>query len=446
MRNRRGIKEDALGFTLVNFKYLWKTNEPYVLASQAFQVFYTLDPVEPNWNVVTKIKPRDVYDMDEVALNEDNIRTYYDSEPHINDSLETAIVDLDNFYVAMLSSLKSRLKGKCPASSSSQQKESYAVLRNDESSSDDSDNDEENMFDEQQSEERLKKKAPRGPNKCGNLSSNEKTIVSVNINGQPIGKHGRILSSYLGLLARDPKLVPFDLNDWRKFLNKEKEEVLWKIILTRFTFEEELLVPLNTRVDLDQWANIVRRWESKEGKDCSNRNFDNRMKSTMAHHLGTKSLARLREEMTAEDGEAPDRLKVFEKAYGDAKKKPVDPISEMKLASVKNHKEKLPPDCDIVSERDKIFELVVGEDKRGYKRTYGIGVKVSTKGNSMYHNTEARHMVEEVEKRKTLEEEVEIEKQKRLELEQGISMETEKRKELEENMLSEKRKREALEE
>ncbi|XP_021729607.1 uncharacterized protein LOC110696579 [Chenopodium quinoa] len=403
----------------------------------------------------------------------------------------------------MLSSLKSRLKGKCPASSSSQQKESYAVLRNDESSSDDSDNDEENMFDEQQSEgtnvenniteethiipdissqERLKKKAPRGPNKCGNLSSNEKTIVSVNINGQPIGKHGRILSSYLGLLARDPKLVPFDLNDWRKFLNKEKEEVLWKIILTRFTFEgptspkdwsmekidsclrswrtklkqkhykpeekslEELLVPLNTRVDLDQWANIVRRWESKEGKDCSNRNFDNRMKSTMAHHLGTKSLARLREEMTAEDGEAPDRLKVFEKAYGDAKKKPVDPISEMKLASVKNHKEKLPPDCDIVSERDKIFELVVGEDKRGYKRTYGIGVKVSTKGNSMYHNTEARHMVEEVEKRKTLEEEVEIEKQKRLELEQGISMETEKRKELEENMLSEKRKREALEE
>lgn len=59
----RGIKEDALGFTLVNFKHLWKTSEPYVLASQAFQVFYTPDPVEPNWNVVTRIKPRDAYDM-----------------------------------------------------------------------------------------------------------------------------------------------------------------------------------------------------------------------------------------------------------------------------------------------------------------------------------------------------------------------------------------------
>ncbi|XP_021729810.1 uncharacterized protein LOC110696775 [Chenopodium quinoa] len=123
------------------------------------------------------------------------------------------------------------------------------------------------------------------------------------------------------------------------------------------------------------------------------------------------------------------------------KKKPVDPISEMKLASVKNHKEKLAPDCDIVSERDKIFELVVAEDKRGYKRTYGIGVKMSTKGSSMYHNTKAIHMVEEeVRKRKALEEEVEIEKQNRLELEQEISIEADKRKELE-HMLSEIRKR-----
>lgn len=98
MRNKRGLKEDVLGFTLVNFKNLWKTNEPYVLASQAFQVFYTPDPVESNWNVVTKIKPRDVYDMDEVTLEGDT-RTYFDSEPHTNESLETAIVDLDNLYV-----------------------------------------------------------------------------------------------------------------------------------------------------------------------------------------------------------------------------------------------------------------------------------------------------------------------------------------------------------
>jgi len=63
MRNDRGFKKDLFGFTLVNFNRLWETNEPFVLASQATQVIYTPDPIEESWNVVTSIKPRDVYDM-----------------------------------------------------------------------------------------------------------------------------------------------------------------------------------------------------------------------------------------------------------------------------------------------------------------------------------------------------------------------------------------------
>lgn len=93
MTKGKGIKEDGLGFMLVNFKHLWKTSEPYVLASQAFQVFYTPEPIEANWNVVTRTKPRHVFDMgDDDPFQVTKL--YFDCEPHTSDVLETVIVDL----------------------------------------------------------------------------------------------------------------------------------------------------------------------------------------------------------------------------------------------------------------------------------------------------------------------------------------------------------------
>ncbi|KAF7144323.1 hypothetical protein RHSIM_Rhsim05G0054900 [Rhododendron simsii] len=61
--NDKGLRHDDFGFTLVNFKHLLYTknqerDEPFVLASQAQQIFYIQDPVEDDWNVVIKMKPR----------------------------------------------------------------------------------------------------------------------------------------------------------------------------------------------------------------------------------------------------------------------------------------------------------------------------------------------------------------------------------------------------
>ena len=60
------ITDDEFDFTLVNFKHLlYKTehasNEPFILASQAQQVFYVQDPIEEDWNIVIKMKHRDLY-------------------------------------------------------------------------------------------------------------------------------------------------------------------------------------------------------------------------------------------------------------------------------------------------------------------------------------------------------------------------------------------------
>ena len=64
MNRGRGIKQDDYGFTCVNFTQTLNTNEPFILANQAQQVFYIQDTIEPNWHVAIKIQPRDLYDME----------------------------------------------------------------------------------------------------------------------------------------------------------------------------------------------------------------------------------------------------------------------------------------------------------------------------------------------------------------------------------------------
>ncbi|XP_028074364.1 uncharacterized protein LOC114276753 [Camellia sinensis] len=66
--NNKGLKQDGFGFTLVNFNHLLYTkkqnsDEPFILASQAQQVFYVNDPIEADWDVVVKMKPRDLYEV-----------------------------------------------------------------------------------------------------------------------------------------------------------------------------------------------------------------------------------------------------------------------------------------------------------------------------------------------------------------------------------------------
>ena len=79
----RGYKVDEFGFELVNFSRLVHTgdrlsDDPFILAPQASQVYYVADERHPNWEVVVKTKPRDVFD----AGNDDDIDDYCENEPY----------------------------------------------------------------------------------------------------------------------------------------------------------------------------------------------------------------------------------------------------------------------------------------------------------------------------------------------------------------------------
>ena len=66
-----GIKNDEYGFTCLNIERTICTDEPFVLASQAKQVFYVQNSNEENWHTVVEIQTRRVYDMNQKVTTND---------------------------------------------------------------------------------------------------------------------------------------------------------------------------------------------------------------------------------------------------------------------------------------------------------------------------------------------------------------------------------------
>ncbi|KAL6335840.1 hypothetical protein AAG906_040561 [Vitis piasezkii] len=55
---------DDLGFTLVDFSKIAHKSDPFILASQAKQVFYVQDQLDPRWSVVLSTPQKDFLDME----------------------------------------------------------------------------------------------------------------------------------------------------------------------------------------------------------------------------------------------------------------------------------------------------------------------------------------------------------------------------------------------
>lgn len=68
----KGSKVDEFGFTSINFQRILKTDEPFILANQASQVFYAIDNVNKGWHVTVKMQPRDLYETPLHVEVEDN--------------------------------------------------------------------------------------------------------------------------------------------------------------------------------------------------------------------------------------------------------------------------------------------------------------------------------------------------------------------------------------
>eukprot|EP00268_Persea_americana_P048413 TRINITY_DN5113_c1_g1_i2.p1 TRINITY_DN5113_c1_g1~~TRINITY_DN5113_c1_g1_i2.p1 ORF type:complete len:427 (+),score=59.74 TRINITY_DN5113_c1_g1_i2:167-1447(+) len=286
------------------------------------------------------------------------------------------------------------------------------------------------------------RKRTRGPNRCIALNDRQdRIVIEYNEYNQPIGQSERLLSSYLGIIARDGQKTPINYADWRRIPAEMKEE-MWEVVQLKFDIDnrakkwvfngishswrnwkselkrkyydpfpivEEQLQHCPNRVDRQQWVSLVEFWGSQEGVERSKRNTENRAKQTMNHTAGTRSFARIREEERARNpnGQAPDRIEVFRLTHTRRDGQPVDQAAEDALRQLNERMSQQPESSQSSTARNDIFTQVMGEDRRGRVRTFGLGVAPSDIYGPRLSAPEARRMAED-------------ERAKRIESEQSV--------------------------
>ena len=88
--DKNGIKVDELGFTLVDFSKIGHKSDPFILASQAKQVFYVEDQLDPKWSIVLSIPLKDFNNIEGLDDFTDNCMEHH---PFINSMPEVESFD-----------------------------------------------------------------------------------------------------------------------------------------------------------------------------------------------------------------------------------------------------------------------------------------------------------------------------------------------------------------
>nr|XP_029119885.1 uncharacterized protein LOC105043294 isoform X2 [Elaeis guineensis] len=272
-----------------------------------------------------------------------------------------------------------------------------------------------------------RKRRGRGPTRCldvWNSPEGQHIRVAFNNLGQPIGRKAAKLSNFLGTIARDGHLAPLNFIDWRAVPDGSKEK-MWQLVESKFDIDpigkdwvlkslgtkwrnwkaelkaahydthktdEERLADCDKRVVPDQWPFLVAYWSSKKGKARSNTNRANRVHLRFGHTSGTKSFARIREEERVKrpDGQELSRAELFVLTHTHKDGQPMDEAS--------------------------LEAIVMGEEKPGRLRTYGLGPSPSDIYGPRPTRSEAMKMVSEA--KKAADEEVRMMKEKMNAMEQ----------------------------
>ncbi|RVW14951.1 hypothetical protein CK203_106748 [Vitis vinifera] len=75
--NKNGIKVDKLRFTLVDFSKIGHKLDPFILASQAKQIFYVEDQLDPKWSIVLSIPLKDFKNIEGLDDFTDNCMEHH---------------------------------------------------------------------------------------------------------------------------------------------------------------------------------------------------------------------------------------------------------------------------------------------------------------------------------------------------------------------------------
>ncbi|PSS02901.1 Bromodomain-containing protein [Actinidia chinensis var. chinensis] len=270
----------------------------------------------------------------------------------------------------------------------------------------------------------------RGPTRCLDVWNSEgKLPIETNEFGQPIGLDAPKLINFLGTVARDGHISPLNYVDWRAVPDENKEK-MWQIVQSKFEIDptskswvlksiankwrnwkanlkafhyiphkadEERLADRDERVLPDQWRILISFWNSEEAKERSVTNKACRSHQKISHATGSKSFARIREEQRAKrpDGKEPSRAELFIATRTRKDGRPVDEASSAIISQIHERAAQNQGTSQKGIVEDEVFFQVMGQDRHGRVRTYGLGPSPSDVGGTKRTRTEALKMVSE---------------------------------------------------
>ncbi|KAM0036203.1 putative chromatin remodeler Bromodomain family [Helianthus debilis subsp. tardiflorus] len=271
----------------------------------------------------------------------------------------------------------------------------------------------------------------RGPTRCLKLLNTAGRVkIITNDLGQPVGREASLLTSFLGLTARNGNLAPLTYSSWSK-VPEENKENMWQKVLTKFdidpcsrswvvkslgtkwrnfksllksthydthTTDEERLADRDGRVLPDQWAVLVSQWSSEKWQRISAKNKANRARQKFNHTSGKKSFARIREEEKAKrpDGKEPSKAELFILTRTRKNGQPVNEETAAvisQLCETETNKEQSTINKN--EPQDDAYDRVMGVDRKGSVSLLGLNATPSRFGSDIPTRAEALRMVSE---------------------------------------------------
>ncbi|XP_047338230.1 uncharacterized protein LOC124941899 isoform X3 [Impatiens glandulifera] len=282
------------------------------------------------------------------------------------------------------------------------------------------------------------KKRGRGPTKCLQLwNSITKITVVVDEFGHPIGNEAPKLINFLGTIARNGHIAPLNYIDWRALPDENKEK-MWEQVQSRFDIDpqckdwiikslgkkwkdwkaqlkihhysvhdndKDRLEDCDERVLPDQWKILVSFWNSDEAKERSMKAKASRAHQKINHTSGTKSFARIREEQRSKmpDRKPPSRADLFIMTRTRKDGRPINDDSSKLISELREHAAQQEGTSKDGGIEDDIFSKVMGNDRHGRPRTYGLGPATSevtiVAKDTNHEVVEARKEVREIKER-----------------------------------------------
>ncbi|XP_074314668.1 uncharacterized protein LOC141649899 [Silene latifolia] len=239
-----------------------------------------------------------------------------------------------------------------------------------------------------------------------NMPEGHRIVVEINKSNQPIGDEGGVLGYFCGTIARNGGLCSLSYTRWdhlKKGNKGNNQTLILKEVQKRFLYakilEKWILKSINHKwrdykcllkgkhysddanitelqnnvpqdVVNDQWISIVNFWRSDEGqkRSAKSRLSHKKAKTKPIHTSGTKSHARIYEDLKKSLQRSPTRTEVYLECHQHKNEANVtDQIKE--IAAQQEH---LDGNLD-----DDPVAQVLGKDKYGRVRGLGLGVKPS---------------------------------------------------------------------